>query len=376
MTFTKDSETNAFIQTSKPNYTWPETNGLIHFFAFSPSTSVMHERHGISDSGFELQNRSTFKNGSAAIDYRMTRFYVPSDISRQFDFITAYVSAQKTENAIDLNFKHQLSSIEVKAWGNSERYNFEIAGICLGNPEIEGTFNFMPSAQEGPAAAGSWSAPTGNSKGSVRYIFGSNDQVVSIKSNTGATAANAISIMGKGGPAMVIPTINTAWEAKADPAIGNIPYATGKMYFSVLLRVESAKDGKRMYPYSDDIHHPYMRVIYFALDKSGKILSRVYPGDTAGTYFSDETATIPFAIPTGAVVKSYGWAAVPLDVNWKAGMKYVYTLDYSKGIGLHDPDDPEPGTPIIEKTSISWGVSIDDWKYDEDFDPELEAPWK
>ena len=68
---------------------------------------------------------------------------------------------------------------------------------------------------------------------------------------------------------------------------------------------------------------------------------------------------------------------MPVDADWHSGNRYVYTLDYSDGIGLHDPDDPEPGKPISGKATISWGVSVADWDYavkNEDFDPDITIP--
>lgn len=44
----------------------------------------------------------------------------------------------------------------------------------------------------------------------------------------------------------------------------------------------------------------------------------------------------------------YDWAAVAIGTNWKAGKKYVYTLDFSKGAGKVDPEKPTP-TPDPDK---------------------------
>ena len=35
----------------------------------------------------------------------------------------------------------------------------------------------------------------------------------------------------------------------------------------------------------------------------------------------------------------YSWVAVPVDTNWEAGIKYVYTLDFTGGAGVIDPDE-------------------------------------
>lgn len=54
------------------------------------------------------------------------------------------------------------------------------------------------------------------------------------------------------------------------------------------------------------------------------------------------------------------WAAIPLPTNWEAGKKYVYTLDFTEGAGFVDPEDPEPGTPVLGGP-IKFTVDVVDW---------------
>lgn len=58
----------------------------------------------------------------------------------------------------------------------------------------------------------------------------------------------------------------------------------------------------------------------------------------------------------------YGWAAVPIDTNWEAGKKYVYTLDFSNGAGKVDPDVPEGGGEDILGSPIKFTVTVDEWQ--------------
>ena len=41
------------------------------------------------------------------------------------------------------------------------------------------------------------------------------------------------------------------------------------------------------------------------------------------------------------------WASVPIDKNWEAGNRYVYILDFTHGAGYVDPNDPQPGKPVL-----------------------------
>lgn len=54
------------------------------------------------------------------------------------------------------------------------------------------------------------------------------------------------------------------------------------------------------------------------------------------------------------------WAAIPINTNWEAGKKYVYTLDLSNGGGYVDPKDPDPGTPVLGGP-IKFTVNVLDW---------------
>lgn len=54
------------------------------------------------------------------------------------------------------------------------------------------------------------------------------------------------------------------------------------------------------------------------------------------------------------------WAAVPLPTNWEPGKKYVYTLDFTEGAGFVDPENPEPGTPVLGGP-IDFTVKVVDW---------------
>lgn len=66
----------------------------------------------------------------------------------------------------------------------------------------------------------------------------------------------------------------------------------------------------------------------------------------------------------------YDWVAVPINTNWEAGKKYIYTLDFSNGAGKVDPEkevDPsvpedhyEPGDNILGG-AIKFTVNVTGW---------------
>lgn len=364
---------------------WPQGGGLLRFFAFSPSRAVMSESlsaiEGLDKSNYlNLINASRENDSKVAVDYRLGSIRVNPDISGQFDFVTAETSGERWKdfsNGVDLAFHHQMAQVELRAWGASSEYNFEIAGVRIGNPVVEGSFVFFNSSNNDSH----WDLSENPVKDNVEYLYrpgndaGSGDRIFFINPGEHSSNASAASIMGRGGCAMVLPTVSQRWEGLADPNIADKPYSTDKMYFSVLMRVYDSTEGNQIYPY---LGNPYgMTVIPYAVDQTGLLISRLYKGDDENEYFTDPGLTQPYMIPDGVSIKEFGWAAVPLDANWEPGKRYVYTLDYSEGIGVHNPDDPIPGKPIVDKASISWGVTVDEWDYavkNDDYDPDIEVP--
>ncbi|MDE6522637.1 MAG: fimbrillin family protein [Muribaculaceae bacterium] len=372
---------------------WPANNGHLRFFAFSPSITVMAEGNSAvsnPNNYFRLSNRSIGDGNSVAVAYGLYKLRINPDISRQFDFVTAEAAGERWKDfagGVDLAFSHQLSQIELKAWGANPDYDYEIAGVRVGNPVVEGTYVFADDVQ--PSGTAGWGSAIVMDK--VEYTYrgpetsgmeeGQNlvgDKTISINSFEHNTAADAASIMGNGGCAMVIPTVNSKWEGTNDPNIGATPYKTDRMYFSILLRVTEKDTGKILYPYPGN---PYnMTVIYYAVDKSGNILSQLYPGEGEEVFYTDPELQNPYTASAETEIKDFGWAAVPVDADWSAGKKYIYTLDYSEGIGLHDPADTDPGKPIGKKSPISWGVTVSGWENatpdGDNYTPDLNVPGK
>ena len=122
------------------------------------------------------------------------------------------------------------------------------------------------------------------------------------------------SLMGTGGSAMLIPQQLTAWDAAGDK-----PNANKGAYLAVKLQITT---------------------------KAG---ARVYPAEVVG---------------------DYDWAAVPVNTNWEAGKKYVYTLDFTSGAGKVDPEKPNPSDPtdpfkpgddILGNNAIKFTVQVTEW---------------
>lgn len=410
---------NLYASTSNQKWPSPEEASKVEFFAYAPSLeeiqkasitqldptasnyTTMVDNYMNSVKFFNLcqpgaaldpmnQQNTTFAGVQLYTGFKLGRFYVATDISKQVDFITAHVSAQTptSEDAakmgVGLNFKHQLSNIELRAFSGNDEYNIEIAGVRLGRAYTGGAiFNFCDAnGNVDNPEGGQWGISKDPQRYPVEYIFGAGDEIYRmgvfnnltggqiIATPAHANSASAASIMGKGGNAMVLPTKNGAWAGEANPWIApkysaqtgtvNDPYPDrnpdawsadnqhGDMYFSILLRVSLKPTGnetstQQIYPYGNNTS---MNVVYIEKEKdSNKIIGRVEKGATPAV--NNEIA-------------EFGWAAVPVSVNWQRGKKYVYTLDFSDGVGVQDPEDPRPGSAIIG-SGIKFSVFITNW---------------
>ncbi|MDE6683645.1 MAG: hypothetical protein K2J94_00520, partial [Duncaniella sp.] len=185
------------------------------------------------------------------------------------------------------------------------------------------------------------------------------------KTSSHGTPAQAASIMGLGGNAMVLPTKNGAWagednawiapkyQAENDdknPKPWSADSEEGDMYFSILLRVTLKPEGNELntaqiYPYGNNTT---MNVVYIEKEKNTTNIVRQVSSKT------------PSDLGANNEVVEFGWAAVPVGVNWERGKKYIYTLDFTDGVGIQDPEDPKPGTPIIGD-GIKFSVSVVGW---------------
>lgn len=347
---------------------WPgnkdEKEGSLKFFAFYPSREELRQSvdEGETSTRFSLANYSS----ASAFDYRLENFKINKDIARHVDFVTASADGSKTENlysGVNLNFQHQMTRVGLRAWGASSIYNVEIAGVRIGRPVVEGTFNLAAepeTLETGDNSIGAWVLAASPARDCVEYIFReSGDVVIPVDGRSNTSEKTASSIMGNGGWSMVIPFTHTAWNHREDG-----PNTSDGMYFSVLLRVTD-KSGIRLYPYPgdtslDDSAEGKMTVIYMAVEKqTGRVMKRLYK--SGSRYFSDAalSAGSEYVLPATQDVREYGWAALPVATDWKAGYEYTYMLDYSKGVGLHDPDDPYPGTPILNEVSVS--TTVEKW---------------
>ncbi len=319
-----------------------EKYGRLKFFAFHPSRVVMKKRAKVGNECFIYSNLTKKDAEGVAYDYRLTKFRVAPDISQQVDFVTAIAEGNKSDNlysGIELKFEHQLCGVEIGVWGGSSLYDVEVAGVRIGGTIVEADFSLSTEVEkpvDDDNKIGSWLIPDSPVYGYVDYVFTKGDVVVGINSNEHNTKDTFASIMGNGGKAMVIPFKHDMWDYKNDRE-----NKANRMYFSSLIRMtEREGDQHVIFPSTD----PESRssLVFLVVRKSDGMVMRRLSSDEYDSYTA----------PDGEEKRAYGWAAVPVNVDWKAGYTYSYVLDYSTNVGVHDPADSNPAIPIIDYEGV------------------------
>lgn len=351
---------------------WPANNTRLDFIAFAPSTQDMR----VADDDFKLSPLKEGETLASPLNYSLNNFKINPHIDRQFDFVTAIANGNLRDNdeqGIKLSFNHQLSRITLSAWGSHKTCNIEIAGVRIGQVGTGSTFNFS-LAPDG--SGGFWDANS-LTKGNVEYIFGEGDEIISLNNRDKHhnTEDTKVSIMGNGGAAMVIPANYTGWDYS-----GNKSNDNAGLYFSVLVRVTDANTTSQTQVYPNTTNSGTLPIVYLAVSTDNgvtEVTKRLYKNGDKYYPTEDFASGTEYTPQPSEVIKEFAWAALPAATTneWKAGYKYDYVLNYTEGIGIHDPSDsPTPGEPIIgDKVGIS--VSVNDWKTMEDkVEDKVEVP--
>lgn len=264
MDFTKGSDD---FFTSTTEYYWPGDNTELSFYAYAPA---------------DLNNVTLTADAKTVTD-----FSPAAELGDQIDFVTASATGTKGSNeatGVPLTFNHQLAQIEVRAKSDNDVYTFAISGVRIGEPVSNGSFDFTKSA---------WALGTDNAIYTDTY------------DKAKVLTSDAVSVMGNGGNAMILPQQLKAWDPVSDAS-----NASKGAYLSVKLTVSTTETGVQVYPF-----------------------------------------------PSNAKCQ---WAAIPINTNLQAGKKYIYTLDLTHGAGYVDPHDPQPGTPVLGGP-IKFTVDVVDW---------------
>jgi hypothetical protein len=245
-------------------------------------------------------------------------YQIKNDIAQQEDVIVAYNNGTASEftAGVPLNFQHALSQVIIKALNkDASEYKIEVAGIKLNNLRNTGSIT-MPTTST--ASGFTWaSSPWTLGTPIYSYVTGGNKATAATMSGFKTLTTSATQLTSE--PFILMPQTT----AKADLTDNT----NNGAYFSVLVRVTNVSDGTPVYPK----------------------LANATPALDAKDYFA--------------------YVAIPVDIDWKAGYKYTYTLNFSKtGIGKVDPSQP------TDKPGDDYKYPTGDDKTDDGGDDILDGP--
>lgn len=284
-------------------YFWPSYD--LTFFAYAPQTP-----------GGTVSINNT--------EHKITGFSPAQQVADQKDLVISYNTGSKANNSngVEMNFKHALSQIEVKAKCSNEKMKVEVLGVKLVNAAAKADFTFPTAATNAgySLTQNQWSNLSEKDDATKAY---------GIKGSTAVTLdATAKSIMFGDNNFMLIPQQLTKWNGTA---------AKTGAYLSVLCRISSV---------------------------NGAVETLLYPQPTE----------------TDNKNGKYAFSAVGIETNWEPGKKYTYVIEFfgnNGGGGEIDPNPTLPGgdntnidqTPIndqqggsnIVNAPIKFTVKVDDW---------------
>ena len=220
-----------------------------------------------------------------------SQYQVKNALADQEDIIVAYNEGKGGDftSGVPLNFQHAMSQVIIKALNkDASTHRIEVAGIKLCNLKNTGTLADVTTPTTSgtfawPAAAWTLGTPTDTYK----------DGKTTAKPTDGITTLTTSATQLHATPFLLMPQTT----AKADLTAG-----TGA-YFSVLIRVTKIDGSEQIYP---------------TMSTPGELNVKDY----------------------------FAYAAIPVDIDWKPGYKYTYTLNFSgTGIGKVDPKNPDSDTP-------------------------------
>ena len=292
-------------------------------------------------------------------------FSVSTEVAKQNDLLYAVKknqskgegtddkSAAANTNPVELNFRHALSQIVFNAKNTNPNLYVEISGVSIVNVGEKNSFTFPTADTDNNLedtdhdgvlnttvdySDGSWGVWNSLDGGSTVYpvTFGPTPvEYNADKPIVDLTTAYDVKNEYSSKAMLLLPQTVKAWDPETIP----FPGFTGKKENGSYFLVNCA--------------------IYNIADKD------------AGFVAPDPEKGVTGDVPLWGGVGAHEQVAIPVDINWEQGKKYIYTFVFGEG-GGYDPDDPDPGTdpdPVL--IPVTFEVSVDDFVY-VDVDPDID----
>ncbi|MDE6702448.1 MAG: fimbrillin family protein, partial [Muribaculaceae bacterium] len=294
---------------------WPDGKENLNFTAFWPSPERLNtdadREYCQSLSGY---NNDSHQKLTLTPNTKLVTFENSRNAFYHYDFISAtqYVSKNQSNKGITLNFKHALAQIEFRAKiDKGAEHRVEISSIVLCNINRSSNYSITEN---------NWNITANNRR-----------DVFSAPLNKLTLTEEYASLTTKTGPIFLAPQ-NLVFEdySKTENTKGTILYVYGQVY----------KNDNLIFPTLDwtdeEKNHRIMKP-----DKMDNINQLINPNNLELGILRIQLGTTPLEL--------------------EAGHKYIFTIDFTNGVGFYGKSDPTyPGEPIINH-SLSAKVDIEEW---------------
>ncbi|MDE7457391.1 MAG: fimbrillin family protein [Muribaculaceae bacterium] len=309
-------EATAFIKDQYGNFKpeekmyWPEGKDNLNFTAFWPSPDVLN--HDPNHTG-ENHAKLSLSPGNVTLDSE-----IAWNTAYHYDLITAVATINRdvANGGIPLAFKHAFAQVEFRAKiGESAEHRVDIYGIQLRVSNTKGVYSLTQDL---------WTLLS-----SQQYFKSAPNGVLTVSDTPR-------SLTEKTGPMYLLPA---TWQF--------VQYFTGAKensngVFLMVFGKAYDEEGVQIYPKAED------------MGDNNRVPSDSYIEGMSA--YQDITNTGIMRIQLGGLE----------DFKVESGNKYVFTIDFTNGIGnFSHKDKDKPSQPIINN-SLTTKVSVESWKMYDD----------
>ena len=317
---------------------WPN-EGSLDFYAFVNENATDNYTWGWNDAA----------EGTPAT---LTDYTVPSDVAKHTDLLYAVKMEQskgtgkeaaegseaesdtETTSPVTLNFRHALSQIVFQAKNTNPNLHVEISGVSIVGVSSKGDFAF-PTTDTDTNKYGEHNGEGTN----ITYTTG-----WGVWSGLETPAKYTVEL----GETVNIPG---SQETTTPTNLTNnvAPAETSSKALLLLPQGVEGWDPTTAPKVSTDGNYATDKGAYFLVDCA------IY--NIAGNSFDAENDT-----PLWGTTAAHKEAAIPVEIDWEQGKKYIYTFIFGEG-GGYDPEDPDPDPddpdPVL--IPITFNVTVDDF---------------
>lgn len=243
-------------------------------------------------------------------------FTVNNDVEKQIDLMYAVSKdLDKEDITVPLNFRHALSQVCFRAKNNTTNLVVQIKGVSVGHLTNGGTFTF----------------PTSDTDENYQHPNHGDEVDPDAPTLNGGTWV-----------------LNSTYETQYDVTLSNA------------VTVNPNSQVVNLTCPGDDHINDFAKVLTL-MPQEVNAWDPTKTGTTYnGAYFLVDLVISNLSGTGGTTSEVYeGKAAVPVDIDWQQGYRYIYTFVFDEGGDGGWTPDPENPEPIL--TSMKWDVDVDDF---------------